>query len=61
MHLVPEQDVLVGDTEEEVAGAIVRLMRDDDLWYRLSGSAKEKVAEQFGPQAARAMLEGLLK
>ncbi|MGI5503763.1 glycosyltransferase [Lentzea sp. CA-135723] len=61
MYLVPEQDVLVGDTEEEIAAAIVRLMRDDDLWYRLSASAKEKVAEQFGPQVARTVLEGLLK
>ncbi|MCP2244764.1 glycosyltransferase [Lentzea aerocolonigenes] len=61
MHLVPEQDVLLGDTEEEIARAIVRLMRDDDLWYRLSRSAKEKVAAQFGPQVARTVLEGLLK
>jgi O-antigen biosynthesis protein len=61
MHLVPEQDVLIGDTEEEIADAIVRLMRDDDLWNRLSRSAKEKVAAQFGPQVARAVLEGLLK
>ncbi|MFD4641548.1 glycosyltransferase [Lentzea sp. NPDC058436] len=61
MHLTPEQDVLVGDTEEDIAAAIVRLLRDDDLWYRLSRSAKEQVAAQFGPQVARAVLEGLLK
>ncbi|SDP77155.1 glycosyltransferase [Lentzea jiangxiensis] len=61
MHLTPEQDVLVGDTEEEIAAAIVRLMRDDDLWYLLSRSAKEQVAAQFGPQVARAVLEDLLK
>ncbi|MGW6443649.1 glycosyltransferase [Lentzea sp. NPDC055074] len=61
MHLTPEQDVLVGDSEEEIAAAIVRLMRDDDLWYRLSRSAKEQIAAQFGPQVARTVLEGLLK
>lgn len=61
MHLTPEQDVLAGDTEQEFAAAIVRLLRDDDLWYRLSRSGKEKIAAQFGPQVARTVLEGLLK
>ncbi|WP_237048187.1 glycosyltransferase [Lentzea guizhouensis] len=61
MHLMPEQDVLCGDTEAEFAAAVVRLLRDDDLWYRLSRSGKEKIAAQFGPQVARTVLEGLLK
>ncbi|WP_053732109.1 glycosyltransferase [Nocardia sp. NRRL S-836] len=61
MHLTPEQDVLVGDSAEEIANGIVRLLRDDDLWYRLSRSAKEKIAAQFGPQVARSVLEGLMK
>jgi len=61
MHLTPEQDVLCGDTEAEFAAAVVRLLRDDDLWYRLSRSGKEKIAAQFGPQVARTVLEGLLK
>ena len=52
--------VLVGDTPARFAAAVDALLRDDDLWRRLSDAGLEVVAERFGPDAAAAALDALL-
>ncbi|MEU6641406.1 glycosyltransferase [Saccharomonospora sp. NPDC046836] len=60
MHLNHGDDVLLGETAEQVAEQIVRLLRDDVLWLGLTAAGKEAVSRRFGPQVARTTLSGLL-
>ncbi|MFE6616611.1 glycosyltransferase [Amycolatopsis sp. NPDC057786] len=60
MRLRDGEEVLTGETAEEIAGKIVTLLTDDALWQRLSESGRVAVADQFGPAVARATLSGLL-
>ncbi|MDQ3228217.1 MAG: glycosyltransferase [Pseudomonadota bacterium] len=53
MHLHDGHDVLVADTAEAFADAVVRLYRDAALWERLSGHGLENVARHFSLNAAR--------
>ncbi|NIH85140.1 glycosyltransferase [Amycolatopsis granulosa] len=60
MRLRHGAEVLVGDKAEEIAAGILSLLTDDGLWLRLSRAGQDAVAAQFGPEAARATLTGLL-
>jgi GT2 family glycosyltransferase/glycosyltransferase involved in cell wall biosynthesis/SAM-dependent methyltransferase len=61
MNLTHGEDVLVGETAEELAARIGELLEDDDLWQHLSAKGEEAVLRQFGPQAARRTLVELLE
>ncbi|HEY0638246.1 MAG TPA: glycosyltransferase [Pseudonocardiaceae bacterium] len=61
MDLRPGRDALVGDTPAELADAIVRLLTDDTLWTTISAGGKTAIATQFGPTAARTVLESVLR
>ncbi|SFA83221.1 Glycosyltransferase, GT2 family [Amycolatopsis marina] len=60
MHLVPGRDILIGDTSEEIAEAILTLLDDDALWQRMSEDGKVAVLRRFGPDVARNTLSGVL-
>ena len=60
MHLEHERDVLVADSAEAFAAAIIRLHGDEALWIRLAQGGRENVARHFSPDAARPMLGELL-
>jgi GT2 family glycosyltransferase/SAM-dependent methyltransferase/glycosyltransferase involved in cell wall biosynthesis len=58
--LLPDRDVLVGDSCDELAQRVVRLLRDDTLWCGMSASAKESVRAHFSRERACEVLDGLL-
>ncbi|WP_416520238.1 glycosyltransferase [Streptomyces achromogenes] len=60
MGLVHDRHVLAGDTARDLAGHIVRLVRDDELCARLTRAAAGQLAARFGPAHARAVLDDLL-
>ncbi len=60
MRLRDGEEVLTGETAEEIAEKVVTLLTDDALWQRLSESGRLAVADQFGPAVARSTLSGLL-
>ncbi|TWI02750.1 GT2 family glycosyltransferase [Luteimonas cucumeris] len=53
MHLRNGHDVLVADSAEAYADAIVRLYGDRALWNELSRNGQDNVARHFSPDAAR--------
>ncbi|WP_425455382.1 glycosyltransferase [Amycolatopsis palatopharyngis] len=60
MHLVAGRDILIGDTAEDLASAIVTLLDDDSLWLRMSEHGKDAVLRRFGSDVARSTLSGVL-
>jgi O-antigen biosynthesis protein len=60
MHLVDGQDVLVADTADAFADAVVRLVDDDALWRRLRDGGWENTRRFFSRDAARLALTPLL-
>lgn len=60
MHLTHGQDVLIGETAEELADRIVTLLEDDKLWVRLSEEGKTVVERRFGAELARRTLADVL-
>ena len=60
MDLHDERDVLVAETAEAFARAIVRLCRDDALWLRLSAGAHACLTP-LAPVAVAATLDAMLQ
>lgn len=60
MHLRDGEDVLVADTPEPFAQAVLRAYRDPDLWSRMAAGGRENVARHFSLEAARAVVRRLL-
>ena len=60
MSLAPGQDVLVADTPEAFAQAIVRLDREPALWRTLSAGGQRNVVQDFSRARARATLARLI-
>jgi glycosyltransferase involved in cell wall biosynthesis len=56
----PGEHVLVGDTAETFAAAVLRLLDDDPLWQQLSAAGLDTVHEHFGPEAAVATMADIL-
>jgi GT2 family glycosyltransferase len=57
MGLQNGRDVLVGDTPEELAGAIVRLYWDEHLWANLSENGYSIVRSQYSFETARTQFD----
>ena len=55
------RDVMVAETAEEFAAAVVRLYRDEELWNRVSANGVENVRRYFSVETARLGLQQLLK
>lgn len=60
MDLRPDEDVLVGETAQELADQIATVLTKDDLWQQLATSGQRALIAQLGPDVARARLAGLL-
>jgi GT2 family glycosyltransferase/glycosyltransferase involved in cell wall biosynthesis len=60
MYLTPENDVLVGDTPESFADAVVRAYRDEALWTKLSAGGLENIRAHFSRNVAKGALSRLL-
>lgn len=60
MHIEQGSHALVADDPEGFAASVVRLLRDDDLWIRLSAAGRQLVHDRFGVEATRARLEQAL-
>ncbi|GAB2501780.1 glycosyltransferase [Lysobacter humi (ex Lee et al. 2017)] len=53
MHLRDGEDVLVADTPEAFADAVLRLYRDEALWNRLAAAGRANIERHFSLDAAR--------
>jgi glycosyltransferase involved in cell wall biosynthesis len=60
MGLAHGEHVLIADTPNEFAVAVLRLCADDGLWQNLSDAGAAFVRKQFSREAARARLAALL-
>jgi glycosyltransferase involved in cell wall biosynthesis len=60
MHLVAGEEVMVAETAEEFAAAVVNLYHDEALWSRLSANGLENVRRHFSFDAARTALARIL-
>ena len=60
MHLTPGEDVLVADTAEAFADAIVRLYGDAELWTRLAAAGRENIVRHFSRDVARSAITRLI-
>lgn len=60
MHLHDGDDVLVADTADAFAAAILRLETDAALWQRLADHGCASVAQHFSADAARPVLRRVL-
>ena len=61
MHLADEVDVLIADSPDAFAEAVVRLMTDDALWTMLSTHAQMALVDQFSPARAAEVLREVLQ
>jgi len=52
--------VLCSDTAEGLAGHLVAVLHDDELWSRLAGSGQAVIEERFSARAARDVLAEVL-
>ncbi|HLF29472.1 MAG TPA: glycosyltransferase, partial [Xanthomonadales bacterium] len=55
------EEVLVAESAEDFAAAVVRLYRDETLWNRLSGGGLENVRRHFSIERARENLAAILQ
>lgn len=60
MHARPGEDVLVADTAEDFAAAVLRAYHDPALWLRLSEGGLANVRRHFSRDAAREALRRIL-
>ena len=60
MFLTHEKDVLVADTAEAFAAAIIRVNTDAALWARLRAGGLENIEAHFSRATARRALASLL-
>lgn len=59
MHLVDGRDVLLADSAQGFAAALLRLYHDPSLWSTLSANGLDNVARHFSLDAARGVLQRL--
>jgi glycosyltransferase involved in cell wall biosynthesis len=60
MSLAHQENILVADTADEFAQAVIRLYTDDELWQRLSAAGLENIKVQFSSETARRALAEML-
>ena len=59
MGLTARQEILVADTPEDFARALIELYESEDLWRRLSENGIRKTRALYSPDVARKKLEFL--
>jgi len=61
MGLVNDIDILVADSPDDFAKAVIRLYNSPDLWEKLSTNGFEIVHEKFSFSTVQDKLQSLLK
>ena len=61
LDLADGEDILIGETSEELAERVIALMRDDDLWQRLSRAGQRLATERYSPAVVTHRLGELLQ
>ena len=61
MFVTSGKEVLVAETEQDFADAIVRLYQDEQLWGRISEAGMDNVRQYFSVETASRSLQNLLK
>jgi O-antigen biosynthesis protein len=56
----PESELLVADSDEEIAAACVRLHEDEALWTKLRDAVSQRILREYHPDACSATLRILL-
>lgn len=59
MHLEHEKTVMIAETPEAFAAAVIRLYRNDALWMNIAQSAQEEGLKPFSKDAARSALSAM--
>jgi GT2 family glycosyltransferase/glycosyltransferase involved in cell wall biosynthesis len=59
MELTPREEILVADTPEDFARALIELYESEELWRRLSENGIRKTRAVYSPEVARKQLEFL--
>jgi GT2 family glycosyltransferase/glycosyltransferase involved in cell wall biosynthesis/SAM-dependent methyltransferase len=54
------EHLLIGETAEELAERVLRVLTDDELWERLSRNGQERAAERCSPQVMSEALRRLV-
>jgi polysaccharide biosynthesis protein PslH len=60
LEVTPEENILLADTPADFASAIDRLIRDRDLWQRISQGGRRLVEERYSTDRMYHQLEGIL-
>jgi glycosyltransferase involved in cell wall biosynthesis len=60
LDAVDGEDMMIGESSEELAARIVRVLRDDGLWNRLSAEGQRLVSQRCSPEVMRERLRLLL-
>lgn len=60
LSIEPGEHMLVADAAEEIAAAVVRVCRDDELWQRLSGGGLRAAESGWSRPAMRARVDELV-
>ena len=60
MHLRFGEDVLVADSAEDFADAIVRVYHDENLWNQLSTAGIKNIEQHFSPASALPAVKRIL-
>ena len=59
MHLRDGQDVLIADSSQDFAAAVIRLYHDPLLWQQLATAGLENIQQHFSLDAARQTVAGV--
>ena len=60
MHTSDGLNVLVADSGEEFAEAVVKLMFDEELWQQVSEGGRALIEEHFSPRQAKSEIQRLI-
>lgn len=60
LEIVPGEHLLLAETPSAAVAALLRILRDDDLWRSMSRRGRELVRARFTPEVAFASLDGVL-
>jgi glycosyltransferase involved in cell wall biosynthesis len=61
LDAVDGEHMLIGQDDGELADRVIALVRDDELWDRLSRAGQRLAAERCSPEVVQRELQGLLE
>jgi len=61
MFAKPGHDVMVAESAEDFAAAVVQIYQDKELWNQVSVSGQENVRQYFSVETARLGLQELIR